>query len=500
MSINTSSTSLVSNDFSFSYQNLFEFKEDDSDSSESSSTTSIDNPVNLVAAGISAAHLVENRTRNDGKLAKAAVPKVARRKVLALKADGVQFVKVETPVKQKGDVNKNDLLQHAKMRLLTFALTVKALYGLAVRSDDSRRRDVEITCKHASLQIGKGTSNGDVSYHAAHPNAAAGVVDNVRDLYIAEMTKENTVTPKKRKILEYKGFTREDFDEIEKNNFSLTTVQEIFQRIWPVDNKIPHSVISGTRLEKVNNFTTEVHWIINLWCDKGLEHAVRSKIEELYRQVMYTEITEDEACDKYRHLVHSYFASIEPDLQKWTVLLNDYLVNFDELRDCENLDRDALIDITKKLKLISSQFNPPDCKAYKHPTMARNTTFLRRLITTLNDDNEDSLMIIKKWLSKHFQLLRDEIAEQCSNFSKYLEYTLVEKEGTLSVVGPLLDQDEDDEDTNFGNKRQHRLLKPSTTPLQASRLVLRNLDDDGNASRLDRTETVKKLVFSSPKH
>lgn len=411
--------------------------------------------------------------------------------------------------KQAGSYHPRDVIAHAFLRIQLFALEVVAYYATGLRSDLSKR-PVAFDVGPAYLQIGQGSKD----YPAAHQNANAGRVDNMRSSLIADIIATG-LTPSKARILRCKQFDEDQMGEME--NLDPEKINEIFDKVWPADKKKPPSLLEGTRLNYTLNSTSELPQALNLACDKGLEYFLRPKTVELYQQIIYAEMSREELCQKYCQLINSYFDTIEVHISERIALLEVYakkLSDFNELPKSEAPTQDelqklktALIDLQKtffqinipKKDDVESQENEEATteelpkigltsspkKVISSAKLRTNKNFLNRSFYNLSKNNDDTICSIKTLLAEKYDVLKEEVVYQTERFKKYLTFCKLEKEGTevpdfTSLFGTFNQEtgkrDLTEEDYS---QLQERLLKtktpqstptasPSSTPIRDS--------------------------------
>lgn len=338
-------------------------------------------------------------------------------------------ITMEEQNKAKGQFNESDLIEHAHLRIQMFAIMSVILHGVGLRSDHSKRA-IEIDIGKAYLQVGQGSNK----YHAAHCNANAGYVDNIRKVFIDELNKENYITPKKKRILQIKGFTNDELRLLESNCSNLETTYQIFDRVWPIRKKQPPSLLNSTRIDFKLNSTTELPQSINLGCDKALETIIRPIALELYTRLMFNQITPQKACEEYCQLIVAHFekmdiyyteriAKIENYLQK----IQTELQNFPISNASEALER--LKEMQKSLVEIN-HLEEGKQKVISRAKIKENENFLKRSIYHLTND-EGYLSYLNKFLISSFDKLKNEVSHQLKRFEEYRIFCQLEKNGSV---------------------------------------------------------------------
>jgi hypothetical protein len=356
-------------------------------------------------------------------------------------------VSQEETDKIEGKSDPRSIEEHAHKRMQDFAVAIIGIYGIGVRSNGTIDPGFEFDLAPAYLQVGK-AKNGKMKncFHASHDNAAAGYTDNIRIRDIQTICLDQEITPKKEKRLRAKGFTDEDLDLIRANFHDFEKVVEIFDRVWPVNPLRPQSIFTGTYTELVLNSTTEAERGVNLVIDKWIE-LLRKEIKELYRKIIYKEITPEEACDQYQNLVLSHLIDFEGHLKNHRHHLAGYQEGFAKLekyKDLEAHDFDEnmikeVTEILNSLRLMEKELNPPkgtidDTSMGSHLSrikLQRNKKFLNDSLYGLEKDEENPINKLKIWMTKKFDLLKSECQTQIDKVATYLKYNELEKTGTL---------------------------------------------------------------------
>lgn len=368
-------------------------------------------------------------------------------------------VKQNSPDKINGVTDDFSLVQHAYMRIQTFALTVVGLYGIAKRSDGTFRvMDIEVD--PAPLQVGRGSRSGPHKYHGSHDNATSGLhLKGFREALIQEIINEGgEITPRKKRLLKAKKFTEEQFAELLKNS-DEKSVRAIFDLVWPIDTKKPHTVFTGTQTDINLNTTTEASILVNLGIDKHIERH-RDEICELYLKITCEAITQEEACAEYCTLIKGSLAKLELDLQASIALIDEYQTALLTLKDHEEMSTVQIKSILSDLHTKALKIHPPkskktannstvtenpavDSESSKkdtdfHPKITKNKEFLKSSLYTSQNDSSAPLSTFKTWMTKRWESLKKEIADQQKNLTAYLKYCRLELDGTKSPDFTLL--------------------------------------------------------------
>ena len=189
-------------------------------------------------------------------------PALKRRRIPAEKnlAPSVGFQKV----------TREHIKQHGYARSQLFFLSAALFYKKA-ECTGKPPLNVKVTIPGATMQVGQ----GDRDHHAAHPNASAGVSDNLKEAVIDYVSREG-LTPKKRALLRAKKFTADDLEKLQKN---------LFNKCWP-----EASLIKGIDLEYNLNMTHVLPRALNLGCDLVLEKAIRPDMAISYEKLTKGEL------------------------------------------------------------------------------------------------------------------------------------------------------------------------------------------------------------------
>lgn len=221
--------------------------------------------------------------------------------------------------RKKVEITPEMVREHAFTRMQHFASECIARWGIAVSSTGDSGEDLNVLIRGARLQ----GSQGSYGRHAAHSNAAAGVVDNeLENLYARTVI--DGVTPMKKQVLRVLGLSLEDVKELRKNHKDEDLVLTIFKKIVEINKERKFSILAGTELEQQTNATTELPKLLNLVCDGGLEKALRPSIARLYQKVMLAKLTPEEACLKYCDLIQTHFTRTIQALDERIKLIKDY--------------------------------------------------------------------------------------------------------------------------------------------------------------------------------
>lgn len=364
--------------------------------------------------------------------------------------------------------------EHAHMRMQLFALAVVGLYGLAIRSDGSEDNEFKFNLISAYLQCGKainGKRKFKNKYQAAHYNAAAGYIDNSRERDIQTIFKEKDITPLKKQRLAAKGFTEEDFKLIKQNFDNYDELINIFDRIWTVNPLRPQSIFTGTHTDLVLNSTTEVERGINLVVDKWIE-LLRDDIKSIYEKIIFKEITPQEACIEYLDLNIKHLFRFEDLLKENSINLSKYEEEFNKLDNyinINNFDSDKINELNNillSLKKIETELNPAKIKKVKPHNISdnkkrtavkikiknvknpqdkisrvklpKNKKFINASLYGLQQETENPVNRFKVWMLKKYDLLKNEFQTQAEKIKSYIQYSQMEREGTLLADFPAL--------------------------------------------------------------
>lgn len=218
------------------------------------------------------------------------------------------------------------LEEHGNLRIQLFYLTSLALYKKAVRTGKPPS-DVKVSIPGARIQVGQGNREN----HAAHANASANVVDNLKDLY-KEQINQDGLSPLKRALLsKAKNVPDWVLDLIDKNHEDKNFVSSLLDEYWAES-----SLIIGTKLEFTLNATDKLPSKVNLGCDLSLEKAIRPYMEKLYTQLMKGEINPDEATSLFQERTVEHFEKRIEELKEKKASLRSSASKVDQLKDCKN--------------------------------------------------------------------------------------------------------------------------------------------------------------------
>lgn len=248
---------------------------------------------------------------------------------------------------KKVEITPEMVREHAFTRMQHFAAECIARWGIAVSSRGDSGEDLKVSIRGARLQ----GSQGSYGRHAAHSNAAAGVVDNeLENLYARTVI--DGMTPMKKQVFRVLGLSLEDIKELRKNHKDEDLVLTIFKKIVEINKDKKYSILGGTDIEQQTNATTELPPLLNLVCDAGLEKTVRPTVAEFYKKVMLAELTPEEACLKYCDLIQDHFSKTIQALDERIKLIKDYWKLTKKIN--ASVHTSQLLEMTKIKKLLET--------------------------------------------------------------------------------------------------------------------------------------------------
>lgn len=209
------------------------------------------------------------------------------------------------PSLTKVDRLDETIREHAFTRIQIFFVTSMAFYQRALRTSGAITQ-VSVNIRGAVMQVGQGNKEN----HAAHANAGAYVVDNLKENILKQID-ENGLSPKKRKILKEKGVSEENLKQIDKHHKNKQLVAKIVNHVW-----VHESLLRFTEIELLSNLTNQLPALLNLGCDLPLEKKIRPEMEKLYASCMKGEIKPEKATDALILIIQNHFKSKIEELKQ----------------------------------------------------------------------------------------------------------------------------------------------------------------------------------------
>lgn len=428
--------------------------------------------------------------------------------------------------KAVGECDEESIREHAYLRIQVFSVLLVTFCGMARRSDPTKQRNLLLRIQAAYLQVGKATNFKEHKYDGSHFNAGSGLIDGIRDVLIEEISIDREITPLKKQFLLNKGFTEEIFAELARNGFTKESINEMFNRVWPVCK----SILFNTETDQLINGTTELLKIINLTIDKALEKVLRPRMLELLEKIAKEELPPStQPCSEFEPLINAtkefhkiivdFFILFQKTINKLCQLLQQYDQEFQKLDDYTNLSKDTIVSLIKKLHVLEKQLCPQrkttknakvavndaisqineSSVEHKNPSetsseqeqpikrirMQKNHKFLndtfREIYNNQFNSSYDPIPTLTRWWTKRATDLKNELIKQKMNLEAISKYVSLELEGSQLP----LDKDYNFFKALFGKNEslvdiQKRLLKPipipqttTTTPLPKRSILLR---------------------------
>jgi hypothetical protein len=400
-----------------------------------------------------------------------------RRKVI--KTDDPRLCLQANPeVDENGKVSLQNHLKHARSRVELFAKTAICMQNTALRSDPEKVRDLKISIGRAYLQLGKG-SNGN---HAAHDNAGAGVKDTARSCMIEEIHQEKVITPMKAELLKYKGFTAQDFEEINASDFNPKKIEEVFNRYWPNEAWRPSSILEGSIGEHDVNQTTILKRRINLGCDRRLEKIARPIMVELYKAVSVGALQPEEATQKYQEVLLKHLQGAQVDIQYRLSAIKAYKAALESLLKLPSYeDLTAAYVTLSDMSLDHQPFSSHKVgRVYLHSHDKLLEIVKRKIALPANRP------VLENMLKRTIFLLQWEVRNEEVKFQDHLEHCRIQEEGTRQMdVNAFFDSIKDrpyDQDGLADVRKMldfdsfHDIKTAMFAPLQPRALDLMDLD------------------------
>lgn len=369
-------------------------------------------------------------------------------------------------------VSDKDIQEHAYMRVQLFALSIIAVFGLAKRSGDKQDRNLSILIGPAYRQAGMGVT----PFPACHMHLAAGYIDNLRDHIMNELKLEVEVSPKKKVLLENKGFSQEDWDYLQKHNFDTVAVSTLFRMRWPKIQNSNSSVLYRTKVCWTLNSTTKLPRIINLVCDKGLESLIRNELPELYSSAMQMKESKESLIERFTTLVRDYFQnaisivakreSIAVKYQESLLEVQKIIINEEENEELLRLHLSTLLDCFEKLIPETKKCKTNENFHVPHIKIPLQFDFINNLRKVLDKKSGGLRADLMSVFNTDFEAAREEISSQIHFLDLCSRLCRLERDGTqMPEMKFLFGQYEEDTKTwHLGEeaykRAQSRMLQP----------------------------------------
>lgn len=376
-------------------------------------------------------------------------PKKDSRQVFSYNTNHTPSCRANSSSEEEGTI------QHAFFRIQLFYLEAEARYGTGLRSDGTKQ-PICLKVSGARKQGGKGS----LTHHAAHPNTVSGLTDNVRELFSKQIKDENRLTPKKSDLIKaISGCTDEELDALTDANIDF---DEVFNQIWPIDFA-EESLLERSRFHNIANTTNELPVALNLNCDVPLERSIRTKVAELFKRIMHSEVGPTHATQEYVKMILDHFDEVIPLITTAISHLEEYKKEFSAIFTAGNLEkarknvkerdklRKNISKLIKKVQLLHDKLS----FASSQPSSSSfpiNKEFLDECIRLIKDGK---LAQLDKYVRDNLSKTKRELTDTTSELNEILDYNEWERKGTCTPEYEKL--------TGFYNKatNTHEMLSPS---------------------------------------